>query len=240
MRNRLLWLSLLVVVVGFGLVEFIGALTITEHRVTQVSVLAAFLRLSAVLIVAMFVVSSSLRELQDKTLEMILAMPLPRSSYYLGKLTGFLNVSLVVVLIFSSLLLLYAAADQVLIWGISLFFELALVVALGLVMLFTFKQIPAALTGVLVIYAATRLITSILLMSRYPVISDDSFSQKFIEGFIETLTWLLPDLHRFTRTEWLAYGSGSFDMLLPVIVQSMVYLALLSAIALFDFYRKNF
>ena len=80
MRNRLLWLSLLVVAVSFGLVEFIGALTITEHRVTQVAVLAAFLRLSAVLIVTMFVVSSTLRELQDKTLEMILAMPLPRSS----------------------------------------------------------------------------------------------------------------------------------------------------------------
>ena len=53
-RNRLLWLSLLVVAVSFGLVEFIGDLAITEHRVTQVAVLAAFLRLSAVVIVTMF------------------------------------------------------------------------------------------------------------------------------------------------------------------------------------------
>ena len=80
MRNRLLWLSLLVIAVSFGLVEFIGDLAITEHRVTQVSVLAAFLRLSAVIIVTMFVVSSAIRELQDKTLEMILAMPIHRSS----------------------------------------------------------------------------------------------------------------------------------------------------------------
>ncbi|MGD8802211.1 MAG: ABC transporter permease, partial [Gammaproteobacteria bacterium] len=80
-RNRLLWLSLLVVAISFGLVEFIGELAIAEHRVTQVALLAAFLRLSAVVIVTMFVVSSSVRELQDKTLEMILAMPLHRSSY---------------------------------------------------------------------------------------------------------------------------------------------------------------
>ena len=76
MRNRLLWLSLMVVAISFGLVEFIGELAITEHRVTQVSILAAFLRFSGVVIVTMFVVSSTLRELQDKTLQMILAMRL--------------------------------------------------------------------------------------------------------------------------------------------------------------------
>ena len=240
MRNRLLWLSLLVVVISFGLVEFIGDLAITEHRVTQVAVLAAFLRLSAVVIVTMFVVSSTVRELQDKTLEMILAMPIHRSSYYLGKLTGFIHVSAIIAIIFSAMLLLYASADQVMIWGISLLFELILVVALGLVMLFTFNQVPAAITGVFVIYAASRSATSIYLMSKYPIISHTTISQKFMDGFIEFLTWLLPDLHRFTQTEWLAHGTGNFNLLMPVIVQALIYLALLSAIALFDFYRKNF
>jgi len=239
-RNRLLWLSLLVVAISFGLVEFIGELAITEHRVTQVAVLAAFLRLSAVVIVTMFVVSSSVRELQDKTLEMILAMPLHRSSYYAGKLIGFLQVSMIIALVFSALLLLYASSDQVLIWGLSLFFELIIVVALGLVMLFTFNQIPAAITGVLVVYAAARSVTSIYLMSKYPIISHNTISQKFMDGFIEILTWLLPDLHRFTQTEWLAHNTGSFQLLVPVMTQSMIYLVLLSAVALFDFYRKNF
>jgi hypothetical protein len=240
MRNRLLWLSLLVVVISFGLIEFIGDIAITEHRVTQVAVLGAFLRLSAVIIVTMFVVSSTVRELQDKTLEMILAMPIHRSNYYLGKLTGFIHVSGIIAIIFSTMLLLYASADQVVIWGISLFFELILVVALGLVMLFTFNQIPAAITGVLVIYAAARSATSIYLISKYPIISHNTISQKFMDGFVEFLTWLLPDLHRFTQTEWLAYSTGSFGLLMPVIGQSIIYLTFLSAIALFDFYRKNF
>ena len=239
-RNRLLWLTLLVVAISFGLVEFIGDLAITEHRVTQVAVLAAFLRLSAVVIVTMFVVSSTIRELQDKTLEMILAMPLHRSSYYLGKLSGFVQVAFIIAAIFSGMLLLYASADQVLIWGISLVFELILVVALGLVMLFTFNQIPAAIAGVFIIYAAARTATSVYLMAKYPIISHTTFAQKFMDGFIELLTWLLPDLHRFTQTEWLAHGTGSIDLLAPVVGQTLIYLALLSAVALFDFYRKNF
>ena len=113
-------LSLLVVGISFGLVEFIGDLAITEHRITQAAILAAFLRMSAVVIVTLFVVSSSVRELQDKTLEMILAMPIHRSSYYLGKMAGFIQVTIIVAVIFSGLLLLYASPEQVLIWGVSL------------------------------------------------------------------------------------------------------------------------
>ena len=240
MRNRLLWLSMLVVAVSFGLVEFIGDLAITEHRVTQVAVLAAFLRLSSVVILAMFVVSSTVRELQDKTLEMILAMPIHRSSYYLGKLAGFVQVAVIIAVIFSAMLTLYAPVDQVMIWGVSLLLELILVVAFGLVMLFTFNQVPAALAGVFIIYAASRTATSIYLMAKYPIIPHTSAAQKFMDGFVEFLTWLLPDLHRFTQTEWLAHETGNFALLLPVASQTAIYLLLLSAIALFDFYRKNF
>ena len=127
LRNRFLLLSFLVIAVSFALVEFIGDLAITEHRVTQVAILAAFLRMSAVVIVTLFVVSSSVRELNDKTLEMILAMPVPRGSYYLGKLFGYLYIAALVAVIFAVLLLLYADPEQVVIWSLSLFFELILI-----------------------------------------------------------------------------------------------------------------
>ncbi len=240
LRNRFLWLLFLVVAISFALVEFIGELAITEHRVTQVAILAAFLRMSAVIIVSLFVVSSTVRELHDKTLEMILAMPVARSSYYLGKLVGYFCVAAIVSVIFSALLLLYADPEQVAIWMISLFFELLLVVALSLVMLFTFSQIPSALAGVFIIYTASRIVTSIFLMSEHPIIAHTTVAQKFMDGFIEFLTWLLPDLHRFTQTEWLAYNTAEWSTLLPLFGQTFIYLLLLSFIALFDFYRKNF
>ncbi len=240
LRNRLLLLSMLVIGISFGLVEFIGDLAITEHRVTQVAILAAFLRMSAVVITTLFVVSSTIRELNDKTLEMILAMPIHRASYYLGKLVGYLQVAALISIIFATLLFLYADAEQVFIWAISLFFELVLVVALSLVMLFTFNQVPSALAGVFIIYGASRIATSIFLMSKYPIITHTSMSQQFMEGFTEFLTWLLPDLHRFTQTTWLAYNTAEWSVLLPLFAQTVIYLVFLSFIALFDLYRKNF
>ena len=115
MRNRLLWLSLLIMIIGFVMVEFVGDLAITEHRATQLAVLAVFLRLSAVLLVALFVVSSSLREIQDKTLEMILAMAIRRSSYYLGKLLSYIQLAILIGLVFGLILLVYSHFEQVLI-----------------------------------------------------------------------------------------------------------------------------
>ena len=240
LRNRLLLLSFLVIGISFALVEFIGDLAITEHRITQVAILAAFLRMSAVVMLTLFVVSSTVRELHDKTLEMILAMPIRRGSYYLGKLIGFLYIAALVAVFFAALLMLYADAEQVFIWMISLFFELVLVVALSLVMLFTFNQVPSALTAVFIFYGASRIVTSIFLMAKYPIIAHTSMGQQFMDAFIELLTWLLPDLHRFTQTEWLAYNTGDWSTLLPLLGQTVIYLVFLSFIALFDFYRKNF
>jgi len=240
LRNRLLLLTFLVVGISFALVEFIGDLAITEHRVTQVAILAAFLRISAVVMVTLFVVSSTVRELQDKTLEMILAMPIRRGNYYLGKLIGYFYIALLVSVIFSVLLLLYADVEQVFIWMTSLFLELILVVALSLVMLFTFNQLPSALTAVFIIYGASRIVTSIFLMAKFPIIAHTSMAQQFMDAIIELMTWLLPDLHRFTQTEWLTYNTAEWGVLLPLFGQTMVYLIFLSFIALFDFYRKNF
>lgn len=240
LRNRLILLAFLVIGISFGMVEFIGDLAITEHRATQVAILAAFLRMSAVVITTLFVVSSTVRELHDKTLEMILAMPIRRGSYYAGKLIGYFYIAAIVAVIFASLLLLYADPEQIVIWTISLFFELVLVVALSLVMLFTFNQVPSALAAVFIIYGASRIVTSIFLMAKYPIIAHTTIAQQFMDGFIELLTWLLPDLHRFTQTAWLTYNTADWSTLLPLLGQTVIYLIFLSFIALFDFYRKNF
>ena len=240
MRNRLVVLTLLVMAISFGVIEFIGDLALIEHREIQVAILAAFLRLGSMIIITLFVVTSMVRELQDKTLEMILALSVRRSSYYLGKLMGCFYVVIIVSVLFSSMLLLYAPAEQVLIWCLSLILEMMLVVAFSIVMLFTFNQIPSALTGVFILYAASRTTSSIYLMSKYPVVSHNSIAQQFMDGFIEMMTWLLPDLHRYTQTEWLTYATAEWSLLPPLVMQTAIYILFLSFLSLFDFHRKNF
>src|SRR5713226_10038081 len=79
-RNRLLWLAVVVVVIAFGLAQFLNQVAITESREIQTALLAAALRVAAVFIVAVFVITSMVRESNDKVTELLLSLPAPRST----------------------------------------------------------------------------------------------------------------------------------------------------------------
>ncbi|MDQ1362670.1 MAG: hypothetical protein QG652_530 [Pseudomonadota bacterium] len=240
LRNRLLWLAFTIAFIAFGLSAFIGDVAITEHTQIQISILAAMLRISGVVMLALIVVTSVLRELHDKSLELLLAMDVPRANFYFGKLAGFALIGLMLAFLFSSLLLVYAEPYAVLWWGISFCCELLLVTCLGLVMLFTFKQIPAAISAVFLFYVAARSMAAIQLIAENPIVHSTGISQQFINGFVGLLSWLLPTLHEFTRSEWLLYGANNISELMNVLGQTLVYAILLSAVTLVDFYRRNF
>ena len=72
LRNRLMWLLGLVLVIGIGLSGFLSDLAVTEQKETQVALLAAFLRFTAVFLMVIFVVTSLVREANDKGLELVL------------------------------------------------------------------------------------------------------------------------------------------------------------------------
>src|SRR4051812_40153853 len=93
LRERLLWLAALVVVAAAALAQFLHQVAITESREIQTAVVAALLRMSAVFIVAIVVISGMAREVNDKVTELLLSFPVPRSRYVLGKLLGYAAVA---------------------------------------------------------------------------------------------------------------------------------------------------
>ena len=239
-RNRLLALLIIAAVSIFGLVEFIGELAITETRQIQVSFLAYMLRFVAVLITALYVVSSVQRDINDKTINLIIALPIPRYSYYIGKLAGFSVLALSISVLASIPLLLYADSLQVALWTFSLFSELLIIVALCLFFIITLENMPLTLTAVAAFYLLSRSISTIILIGQSPLLETTDFSQKFINFILECIAYLLPQFENFTRTDWLVYTTGSAQNLYFIILQTLIYLVLLSAVSLFDLYRKNF
>ena len=223
-RNRLIWLVVAFVVIGFGLSQFISEIAITESAAFQSSVLAAMLRFCSVFTIALFVITSLVREFDDKGLELVLSLPIPRYHYFLGKLLGF-SVLAVLTAVFCGLVLLTnAPPDQVLLWVFSLSCELLIITALSLLCLFTFSQVTLALSAVMAFYLLARSIEAIQLIA---------------EHFIDAMAFLLPDFARFTNSAWLVYHTGGWQDVAPIAWQSLIYLLLLGGAALFDLYRKN-
>lgn len=239
LRNRLAWLVCAFLAGGFALAEFIGELALTETLQFQSGFLGALLRVCAVFTVSLFVITSMVREFNDKGLELVLSLPITRASYFFGKLLGFSLLAVLTAGLISLCLLLYSPPAQVLLWGISLTCELLIVSAFSLLCLFTFSQVTLAISAVMAFYVLSRTIDTFQLMSHGPLTQPDALSQQFINAFIDGIAFILPELARFTPSEWLIYHTGQWQTLMPIVGQSVIYISLLSGTALFDLYRKN-
>ena len=179
------------------------------------------------------------REFNDKGFELVLSLPLPRAGYFLGKLSGYMAIALLIAACMTLPLLLVAPLEHALLWGASLGCELLLVCALSLLCMLTLNQTLPAFVVVAAFYLLARSIAAIQLMGQGPLINVESWSQSVVMFIIKAVALLLPDLDRFTATDWLVYHSGTPDLLMPILGQSLIYLVLLAGAGLFDLYRKN-
>lgn len=238
-RTRYAWLILVLVVTGMAIAAFTGDLAITETSQTQSAITASLLRLAAVLLLILFVTTSVHRDFSDKSVELMLSLPLPRGGYYLGKLCGYVLVAAGTAAPLCLLLALFTPAEASVMWGLSLLLELILVCALSLLFAFAFSQITASISATLLFYLLGRSIAAIQLMAHGPLVNQGQPSSRLMTGLVDALAFLLPNLNEFSRSAWLLYPVSAME-LAPVLAQTLVYVTLLSGIALFDLYRKNF
>lgn len=238
LRNRLFLLSLIGLVCLFGIAEFAGELAITESRQIQAALVATSTRWFLVITCALFVITSMVREANDKGIELILSLPVSRASYYFGKYCGFLLLAGVVLALSGLLLMLYTDLTSLTVWLLSLLCEIAIIIAASMLCLFTFSNITVAYIAVLSFYLLSRSIAAIQLLSTSPILESEDYSQQFMNQLVDMVAWVLPDLDTFTRSDWLVYGIADVS-LSPVLLQTVVYLMILFAAGLFDLYRKE-
>jgi len=237
-RNRLLWLALLVVVIAFGLAQFLNQVAIAETREIQTALLAAPLRVAAVFIVAVFVITSMVRESSDKVTELLLSLPAPRSTYFLGKFAGYASVALILALVSALPLALLAKPAGLALWTASLLCELLIVTAMSLFCVLTLAQVVPALAAVAGFYLLSRSMTALQIIAAAPLHAQTP-TDRAVSAIVEWIAFLLPALDAMTQTTWLL-GAATTGVSVTVFGQTAIYLVLICAAALFDLYRKNF
>jgi ABC-type Na+ efflux pump permease subunit len=237
-RSGLPWLALACIALGAGLAGFLSELALTETRALQAAVLAALLRASAVVLVAAHVASSTLREMNDKGLEIMLSLPLSRSTQYLGRLTGFSALGILVAAAFSAPLFFWAPPAAVALWGLSLALECTLAAAAALFFAMTLSQLVPAIAATAGLYLLARSIGAIQAIAGGPL-AEPSFAGEAARWIIGAIAFLLPPLDSVTRTEWLIYAAPSAGAYVAALTGLALYASLLVAAGLFDFHRKS-
>ena len=237
-RGGLPWLAAACLVAGVGLAAFLSQVALTEGRLLQVAVVAALLRAFAVFLVAVQVSASVIREREDKGLELMLSLPLTRASHYLGRLAGFAAMAALLALAFALPLFAWASPGAVALWAASLMLEGTLVAAAALFFAMTLAQPVPAIAATLGLYLLARSMAAVQAIAAGPLV-EPSLANQAARFCVDAVALLLPRLEAATSTEWLLYGPPSAAAYGAVVGALAVYIALLAAAGLFDFYRRS-
>lgn len=240
LRTRLPQLFAAVVIVLGAASLFVHQIAVTDSTRMQIGIYASGMRLASVFVAALYVLASITREFNDKGLDIALALDLPRAHYILGKLAGFVAIGLVIAAAATLPLAFVAPPEATLQWGASLALELGIVMALSLFCTVTFRQLIAAASFVMAFYLLARTLTAIRLMSAQPLADADAPVHQAIRLLVEGLALVIPGLDAWTQTAWLVNQPATWLDMGVLLWQSALYITLLTAAAMFDFYRRNF
>ena len=236
-RGGFFWLALLSVALGLALGAYLSQLAIIESRLLQAAVVAALLRVCAVFALAAQVVASVRREIDDKRLELMLSLPLSRTTQYLGRLGGFIGLGAALAVLFALPLLLWATPAAAAYWALSLACELALVAAAALFFAMTLAQLVPALAATAALYLLARSVSAMQAIAAGPL-AEETLPQELARHALDALALVLPALDRVTRTEWLLYGTPEWRGYALGLAGMLIYTALLAAAGIFDFERR--
>ncbi len=238
-RTRLPVLAMLVFAVVWAGSLFIHQIAVTESDRLQWSFYASAARLASVLMLGLYITSSMVREFNEKGLELILSLDMPRSAYVVGKLLGFAGVAVILAALCALPTLLHAPIAVVAGWTFSLFLELAIVAALSIFCIVTFHQVLPAVMVVCGLYLLGRSLTAMRLMAETDLLGTLGGTRPFVDSGVQFLAFVVPALDRYAPTEWIAEKSIDMTSIGPVALQSAIAVSVLVAAALFDFYRRE-
>lgn len=240
LRTRLPLLMAVVIGTLLAASFFVREIAITEAARVQTGFYAAGVRFATVFIAALHVISSVTRDLQDKGLEVVLALDVPRGHYVVGKLAGFVATAAAIAVLAGAPLVPLAGAAAASQWIASLALELSIVAALALFGVITFGSLMPAASFVVAFYLLARSLTAVRLISANPISDAQAPSHQVMGRVVEALAYVVPPLDEWTRTEWLVDGAAAWSGVGALAAHSALFVVILTAAAVFDMHRRNF
>lgn len=235
-RSRLIWLVLATVFILGAASLLIRELAITDSLRLQAAFLATGLRAASFFIIAAFIIGTLQREFNDKGPTLLLALDLPRSHYVLGKTLGLVGVASLIALACALPLVLLAPFPTWLAWSASLLLEAWIIAAVSVFCGISLRGVAAGLALTLGFYLLAKSLATLQLIS-HASLEAASTSHRYMTQMLDALALLLPRLDQFSPTQWLVDGaSGALG---PLLLQALIFSALVTAAAMFDMYRKN-
>ncbi len=236
-RNRLLYIIAIFIALTIGAALFAGGLSIIEVNETQSQIMGLIYRFGSVIICSLLVISGANREFNDKNHELILSTAVTRTQYFIGKLLGYYLIGFFVCLAIAIILLFFAGFMATVAWTTSLFAEIIIMTTSALMFATIINNLTLSIILQFGFYILSRSMGAIVMMANSS--PTDSAANGVIGNMIEAISYVTPQLHKFANSDWLTGNISDFSSISFILLQTLIFSALLIAVSIFDFSRKN-
>lgn len=235
-RDRLFFALAISILASVTLAIFLGSNTVTEQSETSMVFAASVLRAVLVLGLTIFTAFSISRFFENREIDLMLVRPVSRSSFVFSFWIGFSMVALLFVIFSSAIIFLFSNPNLqgFFFWSLSLLLETMTVLALTMASALILRSAVSSVLLSLGFYILSRLGGFIMLIVNKPG------SHGFENDVFYVISSIIPRLDFFAKTEWLVYGVGETGEIIRFMLQAAAFIALLLAIAIYDFKRKEF
>jgi len=238
-RSRLPWLLGAAMVCAVAGGALAAELAITESARFRIALIAGGVRLAWVYILAVYVISSLTREINERGFESALSLEITRTTWILGKLCGFLAIAVLASGVLAAAFAALVPPGALAAWTASLLFELSMVIAASLFFTLSLASVPAAAMLTAAFYLLARAIDALVLIAGASTLIAPGHWRDMSRLAMDGVAFMLPSLARFAPSTWLVDMAPAPGLIAMQCAQCIVFTGLLTTAALVDFHRRD-
>lgn len=232
-----------IILLAYGFSVFVGTTALVEQAQMSLAYFAGSSRIILVTGLIVFVCFHVRRAFENREVESILSKPISRTKFVISYWIGFSILAFLTTIPTIAIIYILNSPDLVglLYWSVSFILEIALVIAFALLCSLIMSSAVSSVMATFAFYLSARLMGFFIAATDSPTsLMGAGKLGQVLEYILQAVSMIIPRLDMFAKSEWLIYGVEGQNDLWIFPVQSLVYILLLLAIAVFDFRRKQF
>ncbi|TDJ06611.1 MAG: ABC transporter permease [Deltaproteobacteria bacterium] len=178
------------------------------------------------------------REIEERTIYIILARGISRTSFYLGRIFGFaialfINAFIITFFVLTLYFLLGGSFNSLLIYSVGYAYLSALIILCVVNFFSLFTNVTLSVLYTFIIYVIGNVLNETIVLTFVE-------NRPFLGKVIDIIRWLVPNFSILNIKEYVLYENDlSFNYLFFVGVYGVFFCLVLMAISSFIFYKKD-
>lgn len=224
--------------------SFAVEMAVTESVDLRITTSAFLYRMCLIFALGVGMIANVVREHETGFVDVLLAHPISRMQYVLGRMLGYSITAFIAALSVMLVLAIWVPLANwglLALWAASLWLELIVTGAVALFLALGLRNMVGSMVMWLAFYVLARILDVARTMAASPIGQDpNGIAALAGQWSFQAMGWVIPPLGTFTRSEWLlGHVIPSPETAWLLAVWALAYAAVCTVAAAIDFYRHE-